>query len=124
MEYLYPDETYRQAVYPIPVREHPIREDLEALEACRLIKIQRVALPRLAPTCNGTFCDQDSDKSHMNSTTPVHGAGGGLKDADKTAGDSPTLGTGAAQGEAQCWILSFRDLVVHQVMVGTVEDAS
>ncbi|CAM9255225.1 unnamed protein product [Ectocarpus sp. 6 AP-2014] len=86
-----------EAVYPIPIKGSTLREDLHALEACRLIKIDKVA----------------------NETHP------GQSHAAAAAAAAETFAAGSRTGTERTrhhrdhhrLTLSFRDLVIHQASV-------
>lgn len=101
-------------MYPIPVRGTTIRDDLEALEACQLIKIERVApLPaHLLPTMGALTVSR---------TDLTRGAGQEQTLAKNALGRSSKLddaGAAAARRKsAGRLVLSFRDLVLRQVKI-------
>lgn len=95
-----------QAVYPIPVRGNPIREDLEALEACRLIKIERVAPARSASRAHLGVPSVSKNRIEPR-------ASGVRRDGEAEGGGMRSVA--ASRRKAGRLLLSFRNLVVHQV---------
>lgn len=95
-----------QAVYPIPIKGSTLREDLHALEACRLIKIERAANEAVLPPGTGS-----------RPTAAVAAAAAAA--AEVTGGSTDGKGAAARAPRAshhhQRLLLSFRDLVIHQV---------
>ena len=88
-------------MYPIPIKGSTLREDLHALEACRLVKIER--LPHEGHLQPGAGSVQAAAKAAAASLAA-------------SGGESPN-GTAAAgsRGHHHRLVLSFRDLVIHQV---------
>ncbi|CAM9134053.1 unnamed protein product [Ectocarpus sp. 12 AP-2014] len=85
-----------EAVYPIPIKGSTLREDLHALEACRLIKIDKVA----------------------NETHPGQSQAAAAAAAVETVAAGSRTGTGRTRHhrDHHKLTLSFRDLVIHQVV--------
>lgn len=102
-----------QAVYPIPVRGSTIRDDLEALEACQLIKIERVApLPaHLLPATGASTATRTADLATGTGREPTRGKAGPVRFSKLD-----DVGAAAARRKnAGRLLLSFRDLVLRQV---------
>lgn len=101
-------------MYPIPVKGSTLREDLHALEACRLIKIRRLS-DEAHILLNG------SPLAVANAADPAVAGGSPAGNPPEVPGARP-----AAQHRRhhQRLLLSFKDLMIHQVNLDSSQAAT